>query len=120
MSHYAKVENGIVTQVSVAEQDVLDTGLFGDPVLWIQTSYNTYGGQHSKGGTPLRKNYASVGDIYDKDRDAFYLQQPYPSWVLDEDTCRWNPPTPMPQIDGKLYTWNEPTLSWVEDISEEI
>ena len=120
MSHFAKVENGIVTQVSVIEQDVIDTGLFGDPASWVQTSYNTYGGQHSKGGTPLRKNYASTGYTYDSVRDAFYAPKPFPSWVLDENTCRWQPPTTLLEVEGKSYHWDEPTLSWVEDLPEEI
>lgn len=111
MSHFAKVENGIVTQVIVAEQDVLNTGAFGDPASWIQTSYNTRGGQHPE-GRPLRKNYAGIGMIYDPVRDAFYAPQPFPSWALDEDSCLWNPPTPYPD-DGNRYTWDEPTTSWV-------
>lgn len=112
MSHFAKVENGIVTQVIVAEQDVIDSGLFGDG--WVQTSYNTHGGQHPE-GRPLRKNYAGLGYTYDSVRDAFILPQPYASWTLNEDTCLWNAPTPMPQ-DGKVYLWNEESLSWVENI----
>ena len=111
MSHFAKVENGLVTQVIVAEQDVLNTGAFGDPASWIQTSYNTRGGQHPE-GRPLRKNYAGIGMIYDPVRDAFYAPQPFPSWALDEDSCLWNPPTPYPD-DGNRYTWDEPTTSWV-------
>ena len=114
MSHFAKVENGIVTQVSVIEQNVVNTGLFGDPALWIQTSYNTYGGKHRTGGTPLRKNYAGMGYTYDGVRDAFYAPKPYLSWILDEDTCQWNPPVAMPS-DEKLYRWNEPTISWIEE-----
>jgi hypothetical protein len=112
MSHFAKVEGGIVTEVLVIEQDVIDTGLFGDPALWVQTSYNTYGGQHPE-GRPLRKNYAGVGFTYDAVRDAFYAPQPFPSWTLNEDTCLWGAPTPLPD-DGKRYRWNEATLTWVE------
>jgi len=112
MSHFAKVENGIVTQVIVVEQDVLDTGAFGDPASWVQTSYNTHGGQHPE-GRPLRKNYAGIGMIYDSVRDAFYAPQPFPSWTLDDATCLWNPPTPYPD-DGNRYTWDEPTTSWVQ------
>ena len=111
MAHFAQVINGIVQQVIAVEQDVLNTGIFGDPANWIQTSYNTFGGKHSLGGTPLRKNYAGVGYIYDAVRDAFYAPQPHASWTLDETTCLWNPPIPYP-IDGKRYTWNEGTLSW--------
>ena len=113
MSHFAKVENGTVTQVIVVEQDVLDTGLFGDPSLWVQTSYNTLGGVHVLGGTPLRKNYAGVGYTYDSGRDAFIPPTPFNSWTLNEDSCLWEAPTPMPN-DGKQYQWDEATLSWIE------
>ena len=113
MSHFAKVENGIVTQVIVIEQDVLASGLWGDPASWVQTSYNTYGGQHILGGTPLRKNYAGIGFTYDSVRDAFIAPQPFNSWLLNEDTCQWEAPIPMP-VDGKLYTWDEETVSWKE------
>ena len=116
MSHFAQIdENNIVTQVIVIEQDVVDTGLFGDPASWIQTSYNTSGGVHLLGGTPLRKNYAGIGYTYDSTRDAFIPPKPYNSWVLNEDTCLWEPPTPMP-VDGKIYNWDEATTSWVEVI----
>ena len=110
MSHFAKVENGIVTQVIVAEQDVIDSGLFGTG--WVQTSYNTSGGQHPE-GRPLRKNYAGIGYTYDSGRDAFIAPQPYASWTLNETTCLWDAPTQMP-TDGKLYRWNESTTSWIE------
>ena len=113
MSHFAKVENGTVTQVIVVEQDVLDTGLFGDPSLWVQTSYNTLGGRHVLGGTPLRKNYAGVGYTYDSERDAFIPPKIYNSWELNKDTCLWEAPTTMPS-DGKIYRWNEETVSWDE------
>lgn len=109
MSHFAKVENGIVTQVIVAEQDFIDAGAVGDG--WVQTSYNTYGGQHPE-NRPLRKNYAGVGYTYDSQRDAFIPPQPYPSWTLNESTCQWNSPVAAP-IDGKMYTWDESTTSWV-------
>jgi hypothetical protein len=112
MAHFAKVEGGIVTEVLVIEQDVIDTGLFGDPSLWVQTSYNTHGGQHPE-GRPLRKNYAGVGYTYDAERDAFIPPQPFPSWTLNEDTCLWDAPTAKPD-DGKLYRWDEATLAWVE------
>ena len=111
MSHFAKVENGVVTQVIVVEQDVLNTGLFGDPNLWVQTSYNTHGGVHANGGTPLRKNYAGVGYTYDSVRDAFIPPKPYPSWTLNEDTCLWESPIPYPN-DGGVYQWNEESQSW--------
>jgi hypothetical protein len=110
MSHFAKVENGIVTQVIVAEQDVIDSGLFGTG--WVQTSYNTHGGQHPE-DRPLRKNYAGIGYTYDSGRDAFIPPKPFASWVLNEDTCRWEAPVPYP-TDGKNYTWDESTISWIE------
>lgn len=112
MSHFAKVIDGIVTEVLVIEQDVIDTGLFGDPSLWVQTSYNTYGGQHPE-GRPLRKNFAGIGYTYDAGRDAFIPPQPFPSWSLNEDTCHWDAPVAYPD-DGKPYYWDEATLSWVE------
>jgi hypothetical protein len=112
MSHFAKVIDGIVTEVLVIEQDVIDTGLFGDPALFVQTSYNTHGGQHPE-GRPLRKNYAGIGFIYDTERDAFIAPQPFSSWTLNEDTCLWDAPTPYPD-DGKIYTWDEAALAWVE------
>lgn len=112
MSHFAKVIDGIVTEVLVIEQDVIDTGLFGDPSLFVQTSYNTRGGQHPE-GRPLRKNFAGIGYTYDAERDAFIPPQPFPSWLLDEETCFWGPPAPRPE-DGRPYVWNEETLSWEE------
>jgi len=114
MSHFAQIdENNIVTQVIVIEQDVVDTGLFGNPSTWIQTSYNTQGGVHKLGGTPLRKNYAGIGYTYDSTRDAFIPPKPYNSWTLNEDTCLWDAPVAMPN-DGKIYSWDEDALSWVE------
>ena len=112
MAHFAKVENGIVTEVLVIGQDVIDTGAFGDPALWVQTSYNTHGGQHPE-GRPLRKNYAGVGYTYDAERDAFIAPQPYPSWTLNEDTCLWVSPVPMPD-DGKRYIWDEATQAYCQ------
>jgi len=112
MSHFAKVENGIVTQVIVAEQDVIDSGLFGTG--WVQTSYNTHAGRHPE-GRPLRKNYAGVGYTYDSQRDAFIAPKPYESWILNEQTCLWDAPIPMP-VDGKKYIWDEPTISWIESV----
>ena len=114
MAHFAKVENGVVTQVIVIDQDTLNLGHWGDPSLWIQTSYNTQGGKHLQNGTPLRKNYAGVGFTYDANRDAFIPPRPFASWVLDEDTCQWSPPTPMPVEEGKFFQWNEDARSWVE------
>ena len=110
MGHYAKVEDGIVTQVIVADgPDWCEQNLGGE---WIQTSYNTHGGQHPE-GRPLRKNYAGVGYTYDSGRDAFIPPQPYPSWLMSEETCLWSAPTPMPTNDKK-YSWDELTLSWIE------
>jgi hypothetical protein len=107
MGHFAKVENGVVTNVIVADQEDI-VGLDGQ---WIQTSYNTWGGVHSQGGVPLRKNYAGIGFLYDAERDAFILPKPYASWVLNEDTCLWDAPVAMP-TDGGRYTWNEDTQNW--------
>lgn len=117
MSHFAKVENGVVTQVIVIEQDVVNTGAFGDPASWVQTSYNTRGGIHfgqdgnPDGGVALRKNYAGIGYTYDADRDAFIPPKPYASWVLVEESCNWAAPVPMP-ADGGIYEWNEATQTW--------
>jgi len=85
--------------------------------VWVQTSYNTNGGVHSSGGTPLRKNYAGIGMTYDETRDAFIPKKPFNSWILNEQTCLWNAPVAKPN-DEKSYNWNESTLSW--DIVEKI
>jgi hypothetical protein len=116
MAHFAKVLNGVVVQVIVAEPEFFDTFVDSSPGEWIQTSYNTYGGEHKLGGTPLRKNYAAIGYTYDRTRDAFIPPKPFPSWVLDENTCLWNAPIPMPQ-DGLEYEWNEDGQLW-EQMSE--
>lgn len=113
MSHYAKVLNGIVQQVIVAEAEFFQTFVDTSPGDWIQTSYNTYGGQHKNGGTPLRKNYAGVGYTYDHTKDAFIPPKPFASWTLNEETCLWDAPTSMP-TDGKFYEWDETTTSWIE------
>ena len=114
MSHFAQIDgNNIVTQVLVIEQDVVNTGLFGEPSSFVQTSYNTHGGVHTLGGTPLRKNYAGIGYTYDSGRDAFIPPKPYASWVLNEDTCLWGSPVAMP-TDNKMYRWDEPTTAWIE------
>ena len=121
MSHFAKIDkDGIVQKVIVIEQDILDSGNWGDPNNWIQTSYNTRGGIHyapnsndPDGGVALRKNYAGIGDKYDEERDAFIAPQPYASWTLDEATCLWEAPVAYPN-DGKDYEWNEETTSWDE------
>jgi len=116
MAHFAQIENNLVTQVIVVNNDVLldEQGIESESLgaqfcadllggTWVQTSYNGN----------MRKNYAGVGDTYDTTRDAFISPQPYPSWILDEDTCRWEAPIPYP-TDDKLYTWDEDTTSWVE------
>jgi hypothetical protein len=114
MSHYAKIENGIVTQVIVAEEAFINSGAVGDPAAWIQTSYNTRLGVHVLGGTALRKNYAGVGMIYDPVRDAFYWPRPQDSgtWVLDEFSCTWVRPVPKPTAAG-FWQWDETTQSWI-------
>ena len=112
MSHFAKVVDGIVTQVIVAEPEFFQTFVDSSPGEWIQTSYNTHGGQHPE-GRPLRKNYAGIGYSYDRTKDAFIPPKPYPSWVLNEETCLWGAPAPMP-IDDKFYEWDETTTSWKE------
>ena len=117
MSHFAKVENGRVTQVIVAEQEFIDSGALGDPSLWIQTSYNTRAGIHygpdgkPDSGTPFRANYAGPGYHYDYVHDIFYPLQPHPSWTLDISNGTWVPPIPYPQ-DGKNYGWDEQLKSW--------
>lgn len=115
MSHFAKINSeNIVEQVIVIEQDVLNTGHWGDPASWVQTSYNTHGGVHSLGGTPLRKNFAGIDYTYDAGRDAFIPPKPYASWVLNESSCLWEAPTEMPVEEGKIFVWNEDTTSWIE------
>ena len=104
MSHFAKIDNNnIVTEVIVAEQDFINSGVVGDSFLWIQTSYNN----------SFRKNFASVGYTYDKTRDAFIPTQPYPSWTLNEDACLWECPVEYPD-DGNMYNWNETDQQWDE------
>jgi hypothetical protein len=112
MSHFAKVCDGIVTQVIVAEPEFFTTFVDSSPGEWIQTSYNTRGGQHPE-GRPLRKNYAGIGYTYDSVRDAFIPPKPYASWTLNEDTCLWDAPVAYP-TDGKMYTWDEATTNWIE------
>ena len=111
MAHFARVENGIVKQVIVAEQDYIDNMVATEPGEWIQTSYNTKGGVHLNGGTPLRKNYAGVGFNYDATADAFYEPKPWDSWTLNTTTYLWEPPVALP-TDGGDYTWNEETQAW--------
>ena len=114
MAHFAKVENGIVTQVIVAEQEFINSGAVGNPENWIQTSYNTYGGVHLLGGAPLRKNFAGVGFTYNVEKDAFIPPKPlqYESWLLNEERCIWEAPLEMPR-DNKAYYWDEEQLEWV-------
>ena len=113
MAHFAKVNNRIVEQVIVAEPEFFDTFVDSSPGQWLQTSYNTHGGVHTLGGTPLRKNYAGVGFTYDSTRDAFIPPKPYASWTLNEDTCLWDCPVAYPS-DGAMYAWNEDAQQWDE------
>lgn len=112
MAHFAKVNNGVVVQVIVAEPEFFDIFVDSSPGQWLQTSYNTYGGVHVNGGTPLRKNYAGLGFTYDSTRDAFIPPKPYASWTLNEGTCLWGAPVAYPD-DGKQYTWDEVTQAWI-------
>jgi hypothetical protein len=123
MSHFAKVLDGKVIQVIVAEADFFDTFVDSSPGQWIQTSYNTRGGVHygpdgePDGGEALRGNYAGLGYIYDAVNDVFYASKPYGSWILDQSTWLWNAPVAYPD-DGQQYVWDEPTVSWklVEEV----
>ena len=109
MAHFAKVVNGIVEQVIVADTaEWCETNLGG---TWIQTSYNTIGNTHTLGGTPLHKNYAGIG--YTWDGTGFAAPRPFESWTLNQDTYLWEAPVTMP-VDGKAYYWDETTASWVE------
>jgi hypothetical protein len=117
MAHFAKLdENNVVVLVTVGRdedngKEAELTARTGD--VYKQTSYNTRGGVHTLGGTPYRKNYAGIGYSYDSGRDAFIPPKPFASWVLNESTCLWDAPTPMP-TDDKRYSWDEATTSWVE------
>jgi hypothetical protein len=121
MSHFAKVNNGIVERIIVAEIDFFDTYIDDSPGQWIQTSYNTRGGIHYDPNTgepsqdqskALRKNYAGIGYSYDLERDAFIPPKPFPSWSLDEFSCLWVPPVPYPE-DGLFYEWDEDLKIWI-------
>jgi hypothetical protein len=112
MGHFAKVVDGKVTQVIVAEQEFFDTFIDTSPGTWIQTSYNTRANQHPE-GRPLRGNYAGIGYVYDQANDVFYAPQPFASWLLNQTTWTWEAPTAYP-TDGKVYRWDEPTIAWVE------
>jgi hypothetical protein len=123
MSHFAKVLDGKVVQVIVAEPDFFKSFVDSSPGQWIQTSYNTRGGKHydpvtgqenTSATTPaLRGNYAGIGYTYDATHDVFYAPQPYPSWTLNQTTWLWEAPVPYP-TDGKIYHWDEATKNWVE------
>lgn len=112
MAHWAKVENGIVVQVNVVEDEFLQSNPDRYTGEWIKTSYNTIGGVHTLGGTPLHKNYAGIG--YHWDGIGFYAPQPYPSWNLNQETYIWEAPVPMPIEEGKAYKWDEDSQSWIE------
>lgn len=120
MAHYALLDrNNTVVQVITGVDE--NEGIYDWELFYTQetrltakrTSYNTVGGVHTNGGTPFRKNYAGIGYTYDPQRDAFIPPKPYPSWILNEQTCLWEPPVAMPD-DGKLYQWDEDTTNWVE------
>ena len=117
MAHFAKVVDSKVVQVIVAEPEFFNTFVDSSPGAWIQTSYRTHGGQHPE-GRPLRKNYAGIGYSYDAGRDAFIPPKPFASWTLNDTTCLWDAPVAMP-TDGKVYTWNEETVNWVEVVIPE-
>lgn len=118
MSHFAKVLDGRVIQVIVAEPDFFDTFVDSSPGQWLQTSYNTRGGLHygpdgqPDGGIALRGNYAGIGYTYDHQNDVFYAPQPFSSWVLNQTTWLWDAPVAYP-ADGQRYVWDETTTSWV-------
>ena len=112
MAHFAQIKDGIVIQVVVAEPEIIAL-LEDGHTQWIQTSYNTSAGKHTTGGTPLRKNYAGIGYSYDADRDAFIPPSPWPSWLLDEDTCLWRPPVPKPD-NVNSWDWDETAGKWVK------
>jgi hypothetical protein len=115
MPHFAQIDDdNTVIQVIVAEQDFIDSGVVGDPSKWIQTSYNTFAGQHKLGGIPLRKNYAGIGYSYDPKLDAFIPPKAFASWTLDVETCQWTAPITMPTAENKLYHWDEDSVSWIE------
>jgi hypothetical protein len=109
MAHWAKVEDGKVTQVNVVEDDFLQANPDRYTGTWIKTSYNTYGGVHSLGGTPLNKNYAGIG--YSWDGVGFASPKPFESWTLNTDSYLWQAPIPMP-TDGLMYQWVEDDLNW--------
>lgn len=120
MAHYAKVENGVVTKVIVAEESFFENFVDSTPGKWVQTSYNTRGNIHylpnsdtPSGQPPLRGNYAGIGYTYDEENDVFYPAKPWASWVLNQSTWTWEAPIPYPN-DGKIYLWDEQTQQWSE------
>ena len=115
MSHFAKVTDGKVTQVIVAEKEFFDTYVDSTPGEWIQTSYNTHANQHPE-GKPLRGNYAGIGYTYDRTNDVFYAPQPFASWIINNTTWTWEAPVAMP-TDDKMYSWDEATTSWIETVN---
>lgn len=115
MAHWAKIENGIVVQVNVVEDEFIQANPDRYTGEWVKTSYNTFGGVHALGGTPLNKNYAGIGFTWDG--VGFAAPKPYESWTLNPDSYLWEAPTPMP-TNGKIYVWDEPTLAWVEFSAE--
>ncbi len=119
MSHFAKVVDGIVTQVIVADEEFFQTFIDSSPGEWIQTSYNTIGGVHQQGGVPLRKNFAGVGYSYDREKDAFIPPKPFASWTLDEETCLWVAPIPQP-VSEELHFWNEESGQWIPITVEQV
>jgi hypothetical protein len=112
MAHFAKVCDGIVTQVIVAEQEFFNNFVDSSPGTWLQTSYNTHGNQHPE-GRPLRGNYAGIGYTYDSVNDVFYAPQPFASWILNNTTWLWEAPVAYP-TDDKKYKWNESITKWEE------
>jgi len=116
MGHFARVKDGIVQEVIVAEQPDIDSGRHGVASEWIQTSYNTIEGVHRLSGTPLRWTYAGPGYIYNSELDIFYPPCPYPSWTFNAETKRFDPPVTKPEEDmtdpTRYYVWDEDTLSW--------
>jgi hypothetical protein len=123
MAHFAKVLNGTVINVIVAEPEFFNTFIDSSPGQWLQTSYNTRGNVHygndgqPDGGVALRANFAGVGYTYDAAEDVFYAPQPFPSWTLSVTTWLWEPPVPYPS-DGKFYKWDESAVNWVEVVEQ--
>ena len=134
MAYFAKLNssNIVIEVITVANSELINENgiesetkgieflksLYGQDTKWIQTSYNTRSGVHIKNGIPLRKNFAGVGYIYDENRDAFIREKPFNSWILNENTCKFEPPVPMPETPWPIdtyYTWDEDSISWKEN-----